>query len=217
MKTKEASLPRPTTQLDQTSATYDSSGTLITAPIIIQADIALSTSTTLCKDTEGTPSLTPGDQVPPAAIHAVVEASPSSSSSSATTVKAAAATTVTPSVKQRKVVIDLSSKTVATSEDSSAVVKPSDSVFIPVTLSASIVLEQSEKLLKKLLKVLHVCARYQRCTGKQLPDTIDFFGKTLLGMTSIRYGHALPCHAMLCPALSCCAVTVTVPLSTTTS
>ena len=52
--------------------------------------------------------------------------------------------------------------------------------------SASTVLEQAEKPLKKLLKVLHVCARYERCTGKPLPESIDFFGKTLLGMTSIR-------------------------------
>lgn len=52
--------------------------------------------------------------------------------------------------------------------------------------SASMVLEQAEKPLKKLLKVLHVCARYERCTGKPLPESIDFFGKTLLGMTSIR-------------------------------
>jgi hypothetical protein len=56
----------------------------------------------------------------------------------------------------------------------------------PTTLSASVVLEQSERLLKKLLKVLHVCARYQMCTGKTLPPTIDYFGQTLLGMTSIR-------------------------------
>ena len=56
----------------------------------------------------------------------------------------------------------------------------------PTALSASVVLEQSERLLKKLLKVLHVCARYQMCTGKTLPPTIDYFGQTLLGMTSIR-------------------------------
>lgn len=49
------------------------------------------------------------------------------------------------------------------------------------------ILVQSENLLRKLLKVLHVCSRYQQSTGKPLPSSIDFFGKTLLGMTSIRW------------------------------
>lgn len=56
----------------------------------------------------------------------------------------------------------------------------------PIRPNSSQVLEQSEKLLLKLLKVLHVCSRYQQCTKKPLPSSIDFFGKTLLGLTSIR-------------------------------
>ena len=40
--------------------------------------------------------------------------------------------------------------------------------------------------LKKVLKALHVHARYELKTGKPLPVTVDFFGKALLGMTSIR-------------------------------
>ena len=56
----------------------------------------------------------------------------------------------------------------------------------PLRPNSSQVLEQSEKLLLKLLKVLHVCSRYQQCTKKPLPSSIDFFGKTLLGLTSIR-------------------------------
>ena len=38
---------------------------------------------------------------------------------------------------------------------------------------------------KQLLKVLHVCLRYKDSTGRNLPEKLDFFGKTLLGQTSI--------------------------------
>jgi hypothetical protein len=48
------------------------------------------------------------------------------------------------------------------------------------------VLKLLETPLKKILKALHVCARYDQTTGRVLPPTVDFFGKALLGMTSIR-------------------------------
>jgi len=38
----------------------------------------------------------------------------------------------------------------------------------------------------KLLKVLHVYARYRTITGDLLPEYVDFFGKTLLGETSVK-------------------------------
>lgn len=37
----------------------------------------------------------------------------------------------------------------------------------------------------KLIKTLHVCSRYQSITGTSLPADVDYFGKCLLGMTSI--------------------------------
>jgi vacuolar-type H+-ATPase subunit I/STV1 len=37
----------------------------------------------------------------------------------------------------------------------------------------------------KLLKALHVYQRYKDVTQKSLPDTVDFFGRTLLGLTTI--------------------------------
>lgn len=162
----------------------DSKVNLSPVPIIPQTEKVLPTSTTLTKDAPSTVSQTAGEVTAlPAEGHV---ADPTPTSAAAAIVKTAAVATVTAaaSPKQRKVLIDLSSKAPALSEDSSVTGKLLDTA--PVTLNASIVLEQSEKLLKKLLKVLHVCARYQRCSGKQLPDTIDFFGKTLLGMTSIR-------------------------------
>jgi len=42
-----------------------------------------------------------------------------------------------------------------------------------------------EKQFMKLLKVLHVCFRYSEVTGKPLLDNVDYFGKTLIGQTSI--------------------------------
>lgn len=48
------------------------------------------------------------------------------------------------------------------------------------------VMKLLETPLKKVLKLLHVCARYETKTGRPLPPTVDFFGKALLGMTSIR-------------------------------
>lgn len=41
----------------------------------------------------------------------------------------------------------------------------------------------------KLLKVLHVYARYRAITGDLLPEYVDFFGKTLMGETSIKKSH----------------------------
>lgn len=37
----------------------------------------------------------------------------------------------------------------------------------------------------KLLKVLHVYTSYSRVTGAPLPQNLDYFGKTLLGLTSV--------------------------------
>ncbi len=50
--------------------------------------------------------------------------------------------------------------------------------------------EQSKKAeldekLAKFLKVLHVYQRYKDLTGNNVPDTVDFFGRTLLGQTTI--------------------------------
>lgn len=42
-----------------------------------------------------------------------------------------------------------------------------------------------EEKVKKLLKPLHVCLRYKDTTSKVLPEKVDFFGKALLGQTSI--------------------------------
>eukprot|EP01039_Chlorochromonas_danica_P009992 gene9992-11050_t len=39
--------------------------------------------------------------------------------------------------------------------------------------------------LKKVLKALHVYQRYKDVTARALPESVDFFGKTLLGLTSI--------------------------------
>ena len=180
----------------------DSKVNLSPVPIIPPTEKAPLTSTTLTKDAASTPSQTAGGETAsPAAGNAA-----DTTSTSAAIVKSAAAATAAASPQQRKVLIDLSSKTPALPEDTSVTAKLPDTV--PVTLNASIVLEQSEKLLMKLLKVLHVCARYQRCSGKQLPDTIDFFGKTLLGMTSIRWGRTpvLPCSVLLCTVLLCPAL-----------
>lgn len=41
----------------------------------------------------------------------------------------------------------------------------------------------------KLLKVLHVYARYRAITGDLLPEYVDFFGKTLMGETSLKKSH----------------------------
>ena len=45
--------------------------------------------------------------------------------------------------------------------------------------------ERVQDALKRILKALHICTHYQKCLGKPLPPTVDFFGKSLLGMTSI--------------------------------
>jgi hypothetical protein len=165
---------RPTTALEQTPKVDESKSSLPAPSILVQSDKVLPPSIVQSKDSQSTPSPVP-------ASHTLLSATPPTGNTIDASKPTAASSA---SAKQRKVVIDLPGKPPATSLDTCVPAKPSDP--IPVTLSASIVLEQSEKLLKKLLKVLHVCARYQRCTGKQLPDTIDFFGKTLLGMTSIR-------------------------------
>ena len=49
----------------------------------------------------------------------------------------------------------------------------------------SIDLSVLDSKVRKLLKTLHVCLRYKETTSKPLPEKIDFFGKTLLGQTSI--------------------------------
>lgn len=49
--------------------------------------------------------------------------------------------------------------------------------------------EITEKLqlsLDKVFLALHVCSRYKEVTGKDLPENVDFFGKSLLGLTSIQ-------------------------------
>eukprot|EP01031_Cornospumella_fuschlensis_P046368 gene46368-56779_t len=42
-----------------------------------------------------------------------------------------------------------------------------------------------EAPVRKLLKALHVYERYKSVTGQSLPENVDFFGKSLLGLTSI--------------------------------
>jgi hypothetical protein len=39
--------------------------------------------------------------------------------------------------------------------------------------------------ISKLLKVLHVYTSYQLKTDRVIPPPLDYFGKTLLGLTSI--------------------------------
>jgi hypothetical protein len=46
-------------------------------------------------------------------------------------------------------------------------------------------LQSAEEFARKLLKALHVCARYEPSMRKPLPANVDFFGKSLLGLTSI--------------------------------
>ncbi len=51
-----------------------------------------------------------------------------------------------------------------------------------VTVDAAAAVEAG---VRRLLKVFHVCLKYTGVTGKPLPVNLDFFGKTLLGQTSI--------------------------------
>ena len=47
-------------------------------------------------------------------------------------------------------------------------------------------LEKTNQLkLKKSLKILHVYSRYKQKTNCELPPNLDFFGKSILGLTSI--------------------------------
>jgi hypothetical protein len=72
------------------------------------------------------------------------------------------------------------------------VAAPAEQVVLPVTTPIPSVNAtpnggpDTREALRRLLKAFHVCARYQQRTGKPLPSTLDFFGKSLLGMTSIR-------------------------------
>lgn len=45
--------------------------------------------------------------------------------------------------------------------------------------------QEFEDKISKLLKALHVYQRYKDVTTRNLPDTVDFFGRTLLGLTTI--------------------------------
>lgn len=56
-----------------------------------------------------------------------------------------------------------------------------------VTAKETLLIDLSvlDSKVRKLLKTLHVCLRYKETTSKPLPEKIDFFGKTLLGQTSI--------------------------------
>jgi hypothetical protein len=52
--------------------------------------------------------------------------------------------------------------------------------------------ELRDRAIEKIFKALHVCSRYKEVTGKDLPENVDFFGKSLLGLTSIRgFGFTL--------------------------
>jgi hypothetical protein len=57
----------------------------------------------------------------------------------------------------------------------------------PVTAKETFSIDLSvlDSKVRKLLKTLHVCLRYKETTSNPLPEKIDFFGKTLLGQTSI--------------------------------
>ena len=55
---------------------------------------------------------------------------------------------------------------------------------VPIEISA-VDLSILDSKVRKLLKTLHVCLRYKETTLKPLPEKVDFFGKTLLGQTSI--------------------------------
>lgn len=70
---------------------------------------------------------------------------------------------------------------------SQILITPSSTITaVPNAPTPTVILQLLEVPLKRLLKVLHVCARYEESVGKKIPSTVDFFGKTLLGMTSIR-------------------------------
>jgi hypothetical protein len=42
-----------------------------------------------------------------------------------------------------------------------------------------------EGKIRKILKVLHVCAKYEHILGRKLPGEVDFFGKSIQGLTSV--------------------------------
>lgn len=49
-----------------------------------------------------------------------------------------------------------------------------------------------DDLLHRMLKFFHVYSKYSSATGKELPPHIDYFGKALLGQTSLQaFGDAL--------------------------
>lgn len=45
--------------------------------------------------------------------------------------------------------------------------------------------EKFNEFIERLIKALHVYERYTHVTSQQLPDTVMYFGRTLLGLTSI--------------------------------
>ena len=68
--------------------------------------------------------------------------------------------------------------------------------------ATALILEES---MRKLLKVFHVCLKYQDVTGRPLPSNVDFFGKTLAGQTSIA-----PFEEALNGSLRCAGVYLSV-------
>lgn len=67
-------------------------------------------------------------------------------------------------------------------ETASQIETPVQDAPVTVVVDAS---AQVEQAVRKLLKVFHVCMKYGSITGQPLPANVDFFGKTLLGQTSI--------------------------------
>ena len=64
---------------------------------------------------------------------------------------------------------------------------PSDertsAISVPEPAHTEDLKQEMGELLMKLLRGLHVCARYTATTGKKLPDELDYFGEVVLGQT----------------------------------
>ena len=74
------------------------------------------------------------------------------------------------------------------SKTTSIVAEETETLSAPIFPSHPVTteLKYEEADLLKILKVFHVVTRYQSITQKNLPEHVDFFGKTLLGQTSIK-------------------------------
>ncbi len=75
-----------------------------------------------------------------------------------------------------------------TANDSTTPSSP-ETTSSPTSLAPEAYLPYVENSLKQVLTMLHLCAKYEHLSGKKLPLEVDFFGKSILGMTSILSFH----------------------------